>query len=255
MAKWIHNLSDEEKIYQGRPVAAGAFFEIAENLKYEYMQDETLLADLLTATVKMSANGTSDLSGSGSKHIDFLKGIDPSPRDADGAIILRQKAAQSGWKAQFHAIRLSTATTSGVHNKDRNGNDLGFCTYTMYDSQDQVTVVPAECVKTVVTWEPTHDMEIVGGRCFQKQAPNTDVWMYVTAAAHIPVQYGGSIEFLQGGMNLKDVADGGEVDFDGRAAKFVAYDAVYHSGRFEILLKHDAGVQHSFSLVFELFKP
>ncbi len=176
-------------------------------------------------------------------------------KDGDGALILRPKAAQAGWKAQFHAIRISTATQNGVYNKDKNGNDLGFCMYTMYDAQNQVTTNAADCVKTIVTWEPTHHMEIVGGRLFQRQAPSTDMWMYVTAAAHIPAQYGGSVEFLQGGMNLKDVADGGEVDFDGRAAKYIAYDSVNHSGRFEILIKHDAGVQHSFSLVFELFRP
>lgn len=177
------------------------------------------------------------------------------PVDAEGAVTSRSKAAKAGWKAQFQTVRISTSTTNGYYNKNKNGGDLGFCTYTMYDAQNQITTDEASCVKTILTWEPTFNMELVGGRLFQKHSPTSDIWLYVTAAAHIPANYGGSIEFLQGGMNLQDIPESGEVDFDGRVAKYIPYDTVYHSGRFEILLKHDAGVKHSFSLVFELFKP
>jgi hypothetical protein len=253
MAKWIHNISQDQKEYQGRFVEAGQFFTIPDNLEFEYRSDVALLTDLLNGIVKMSSDGVNDIPGTGVNHLDFLKGV--QQQDSNGRILVRPIAAASGWKAQFQALRISTSTTDGVHNKDKAGNDLGFCTYTMYDASNQVTTDTTQCVKTVITWEPTHDMEIIGGRMFQRTAPTTNMWLYVTAAAHIPVQYGGSVAFAEGGINLYDVGDGGEADFDGRASKYVAYDTTYHSGRFEILLKHDAGVQHIFSILFELFKP
>lgn len=175
--------------------------------------------------------------------------------DEEGATISRTKAAKKGWKAQFHSIRISTATEGGAHSKRRDGTDTGFCTYIMKDAQGEVTTDPQQCVETIVTWEPQHDMEIVGGQALQKEPPNSNIWMWVTAAAHIPEIYGGSIAFTEGGINLQDIGVGGVVDFDGRASKYIKYDPIYHSGAFEICLKHDAGVQHSFTLIFELFRP
>ncbi len=232
-------------------IEAGIIFRVIED-------DATYL---LLAKDKIEFKCKIDKSSDNSEKLEFESSFKSKavsmlePVDAEGASVSRGKAAKAGWKAQFHSIRISTATVGGVYNKNKSGQDIGFCTYTMYDVNGQVTADVVQCVKTVVTWEPTHNMEIVGGRLLQRSAPTTDVWMYVTAAAHIPAQYGGSVTFTDGGINLYDVGDGGETDFDGRAAKFVAYDPINHSGRFEILLKHDAGVQHSFSLIFELFKP
>lgn len=178
----------------------------------------------------------------------------PDGRDSEGALVSRQKAAKKGWKAQFHCINIKTSTENGCYNKDRQGNDLGLCTYTMYDSEGSVTEVENECVETVVTWEPNFDIEIVGGRLLQFARPVSDTYLWVTAAPDIPSELGGNVAFTQGGINLANAGDGGEVGFDGRASKYIKYDPVYHSGKFEICVKHDAGEKHSFSLVFELFK-
>jgi hypothetical protein len=249
----VKNTKSEADTWCGMNIEPSVYYEIEALELFRWQNDSKVLLDVATGNLLVN-NGTADLLDI-SAAINYLKNIDSSPKDSDGATILRQKAAKAGWKAQFHAIRIKTATTNGVHNKDKNGNDLGFCTYTMFNSENQVTTDPTQCTKTVVTWEPTHDMEIVGGRLLQKQAATDDVWIYVTAAAHIPTNMGGSIAFLEGGVNLQDVADGGEVDFDGRAAKYIAYDATYHSGKFEILFKHPVNFQHTSTLVFELFKP
>jgi hypothetical protein len=152
-------------------------------------------------------------------------------------------------------MRITTATTGGVYSKKRNGDNTGFTTYTMKDVNGDVTVVPAECVETVVTWEPTYDTERVAGQLFQREPPAQDVWLWVVGAPDIPAQYGGSVAFTEGGINLYDVGVGGSADFDGRAAKFIAYDPTYHSGKFEMVAKHAAGFVHSFTILFEMFKP
>jgi hypothetical protein len=221
------------------------------------IQKYSVLESVLVAIANGDAsigNGTEFFS-SVSDQLNWLKNIDSSPRDADGAVINRVKAAKAGWKAQFHSMRITTATASGVVSKKRDGTDVGFCTYTMKDANGDTTAVVGDCVETIVTWEPSHDMELVGGQLLQKEPPTSDILMWVTAAAHIPAQYGGSIAFTEGGINLADIGIGGVVNFDGRVSKFIAYDATYHSGRFEIALKHSAGVQHSFTITFELFKP
>lgn len=174
--------------------------------------------------------------------------------DEEGASINRVKAARKGWKAQFHSLRISTSTENGVQSQKRDGTDTGFCSYTMKDSEGAVTSDPQQCVETVVTWEPQHDIEIVGGRALQKEPPNENVWLWVTTAVHIPEALGGNIAFTEGGINLQDIGIGGIADFDGRASKYIQYDPIYHSGTFEICLKHPPGFQHSFTVIFELFK-
>jgi hypothetical protein len=227
--------------------------EVESKYYYTLCNDLEFIRDIRNCNLIIS-DGILEYSGKEAEAV-INSLAEAATRDVNGATTQRIKAAISGWKAQFHVIRITTATTNGVVNKNKNGQDLGFCTYTMYNAEDEITDDPTACVKTVVLWEPKHDMEIVGGKLFQKLSPSEDVWLYVTVAAHIPAQYGGSIEFLTGGMNLFDVADGGEVNFDGRASKFITYDAINHSGRFEILVKHPASYQHSFSIVLELFRP
>lgn len=75
MAKYIRNISLETKVYQGREILAGDFFLITQNLESKYSQDLTLISDLANNIVKMSSNGTDNIPGSQSDHIDFLKGM------------------------------------------------------------------------------------------------------------------------------------------------------------------------------------
>jgi hypothetical protein len=177
------------------------------------------------------------------------------PKDSDGSPIHRLRAAKAGWKAQFHSMRIVTSKTDGVRSKHRDGTDIGFASYTMKDINGDTTTVEADCVETIINWEPTHDMEIVGGQLFQKASATAEVWLWVTAAPHIPEAYGGNIAFIEGGVCLEDIESGGVVDFDGRVAKYIAYDPINHSGRFEICLKHPAGHQHKCTIVFEFFRP
>ena len=235
-------------------IEANSSLEVSSSNWVKLYEDLTFLTDIRNSNLAVSDGVTTYKYPYSEEYVKFIL-KDFNNRDSDGRLLSRPVAGKAGWKAQFHSIRISTSTENGVHNKNKAGEDLGFTTYTMKDANGDVTTNPAEAVQTVVTWEPTHDMEIIGGMLFQKTSPDQDVWMYVTAAAHIPTQYGGSIAFAEGGINLYDAPSGGHVDFDGRAAKYTTYDTVNHSGRFEILLKHPAGYVHKFSMIFELFKP
>lgn len=75
MSKWIHNISEETKTYQGRPIEAGTFFQIPPNLEIEYADDDTLVDDLTVVNplVVMSKDGSTNLSGGGAKQVRFLQ--------------------------------------------------------------------------------------------------------------------------------------------------------------------------------------
>lgn len=78
MAKYIYNPTEESIYYQGREVPSLGFFQIPENLINEYTSDSQLISDLASVIVKMSSDGVSTLTGSGSDHVDFLKNLIPA---------------------------------------------------------------------------------------------------------------------------------------------------------------------------------
>lgn len=74
MAKWIHNLSGSTKNYHNSDITDGSFYLIPVNLLSEYQSSDSLISDLALGYVKMSSDGDNDLTGTGSDHVDFLKG-------------------------------------------------------------------------------------------------------------------------------------------------------------------------------------
>jgi hypothetical protein len=178
------------------------------------------------------------------------------PKDVDNTNLSRTKITKTGWHFQLHGMEMTTGLLNGVYNKDKNGNDLGFAVIKFYDINDlELTTqvnIDASCVKTVITWEPTEDIEVIGGILEQAAAPNTNVRMWITAIPDVPLVYGGNVPFTNGGINLRYLPN--TLDLDGKTPKELKYDNVNHTNKFEITLKHDAGVQHTLLLLFKLFR-
>lgn len=248
----VRNNKQTSDIWVGQTLSTNQTYDLQPTEIHLWKNNDKVIADLSSGDLSIGDGVT--YQSAGANAVNFLLEVDVSPTDADARLMVRPVAAKAGWKAQFHAIRISTSTTNGVYNKDKTGADLGFCTYTMKDANGDTTSDTTQCVQTIVTWEPNYDIEIIGGNLFQASPASQNIYLYVTAAAHIPAQYGGSITFSEGGINLADIGSGQTVDFDGRVSKYIAYDATYHSGRFEILLKHPAAFVHNFTLVFHLFR-
>lgn len=253
MTKYIHNITDEEKTYQGRVISAGSFFQIPSTAILEFQADSQLLADLANLTIKMSADGITDFTGSGSQHIDFLKDV-LDQRDTDGAILSRAKITQSGWSYQLIAWEVETAKNNGITAKDHNNLDINYFTYKMYDSNGAVTTTDADCTKTVVDFEPPFDYEIVGGSVYQKEQPTTNIHYHCIAVPDVPEAYGGTKVFIRN-VDLSYVPAAKGLDSDGRAPKRLAYSDTYHTNKLRFVLNHGAGVQHKFMQVIELFRP
>ena len=112
----------------------------------------------------------------------------------------------------------------------------------------------ANCVRTDLLFEPTHDMEVIGGKLKQRSAPTKDVHIWIIAVPDVPKVAGGSVDFTQGGLNLYDLGDNATYDIDGKTAKMMGYHATYHTNKFQVILRHDEGYNCRVSMHFKLFK-
>jgi hypothetical protein len=177
--------------------------------------------------------------------------------DSDGAIMQKLKITTTGWHLQLHTVEFSTSKRSIDHSKDSNGNDLSFCTMKCYDSNNtEITTDEGltNCVKTVFSWEPTHDYDISGAYFYQLAKPTENVRMWTVGVPDVPAQYGGSKPFVQGGLNLKFLNSDNALQIDGKTPKWLQYSATNHTNKFSLTFKHEAGLVHLMMIVFEIFK-
>lgn len=182
-----------------------------------------------------------------------------APTDSDGAALARNKITKAGWHFQCHTLEFTTALLASTYNCDKTETDLGFSDIKFYNNSDTELVAGtqaeliANCVKTVITLEIDHDIEVIGGVVYQSTAPSSDVRLWVTAIPDLPAP-NGSIPFCQGGANLKYMGTGEVYKIDGKTPKLLPYDAVYHTNKFELTLRHPVGHQHSMMLMMKLFR-
>jgi hypothetical protein len=179
------------------------------------------------------------------------------PKDSDGSPLSRVKVTTSGWHYQLHGLEFTTSKIGSLYSKKIDGTDYGFATMKVYDesgteitTQDQANT---SAVKTVVDWEPNHDLEIIGGMVKQAVAPSEDIRLWVVGAPDIPYSMGGQRPFATN-INMKFMGTEEGVKVDGRAPKFLPANSVYHSNKIRLIFTHPAGLQHAFLMVFELFK-
>jgi len=172
-------------------------------------------------------------------------------RDSGGAELSRVKITKTGLGLQCHAIEFATSTVGSVVNIDKNGDDYGFATLKFYDDQDnELTTqidIDSDCVTTVLVWEPTYDIDIIGGEMRQKSVPASPVRcnFYSVYSGH---------EFCSGGMNMEYVGAGSAKRMDGRAPKTLPYVEGIGITKFHLVCRHPAGFQHSLMCVLEFFK-
>lgn len=241
----------------GTEIAAGAYHTIDPTKELKWSESGKVLTDVGSGDLIVN-DGTNDITDV-NKAINYLKGK-PGPTDTDGAPLARTKITQSGWHYQVHTVSWDSSKLDSVYNKDYLGNDLGFATIKYYDNTDTELVSPTQatldtdCVRTDLLFEPTHDMEVIGGKLKQRTAPAEDVRMWIIAVPDVPKVMGGSVDFTQGGLNLYDLGDNATYDIDGKTAKMMSYDALYHTNKFQVILRHGAGFQCRVSMHFKLFK-
>lgn len=259
MSVYIKNTTVSTKTYQGQDISAGTYYLIPETERVNWASDDTLLTDIGSGDAVVAATNDGNNDYGVNAGINYLKNK-PGPTDTDGAPLQRTKMTKTGWHYQCHAIEFISSKLASVHNADRTDTDLGFTSIKFYNSSDveltagTQTELDNNCVKTVITLEQEYDFEIIGGNIYQGSQPSVDVRLWVTAAPDLTVAQGGSVPFCQGGANLKHMGAGLVFDIDGKTPKMMAYNATYHTNKFEITLHHPTGHQHAMMMIMKLYR-
>jgi hypothetical protein len=256
MAKWIKNDSGSSKTYMGQVIADQTYYEIQSHEENSWAHDSALLIDIATsdAIVAKDDSGTTNFTDV-DLAISYLKDI-LLQEDADGAQIVRTKAAKKGWTYAAIPIEFTTSKFDSCISELVDGTTRSGFTFKIYDDQDaEITssANEANAVRAVIEWEPTYDYEVIGGQLQQHTEPTTNMRVWIIGVPDIPVGSGGSKEMV-GGINLKYIDPSDKVQTDGRASKYMSYDAVNHTNKLQLTIKHDVGIIHDLMMILEIYR-
>jgi hypothetical protein len=261
--KKFKNNKTEVDTWVGMMIEPSAYYEIEDRELFRWQNNSKVLSDIASGNGIIN-NGSEDIVDI-AKAINFLKDSDSSPRDSDGSPLQRAKVTNTGWHLQLHGIEFETSKLSSERSKKPDNTDFGFLSMKFYKLVEGVETIisgadlnqeflDSNCVKTIVEWEPTHDIEVVGGFLKQIVIPSEDIRTWVVAAPDVPAVYGGSKPFCVN-INLRYLGLEDGLRVDGRASKSMTYSAIYHTTKLQLIFRHPAGFKHSLHMIFEIFKP
>lgn len=252
MTRYVHNKTNAAKTYTGQEIPANSYYEIPSNLLFDFSTDDDLLTDITSGDAAISKDGVTDISGV-SAQIDYLKNGVQEPRDLANRQVVRFAATIDGWHYQLLSTEITTAKKDGFYCKDEDGNDVGFITHKIYDSNGtEITDAQNEgnAVETRVWVRPTHHYEVIGAIFGQNSVPTNDIRLWVTG---LPGIY--NVKFARGGINLKHAGSNMYQLADGRASKYLAYNAqAADANSFKFTIKHPQGTQHTFQVSLEIYR-
>lgn len=183
------------------------------------------------------------------------------PIDADGAAIVRNKAATKGWTYTVIPIELETSRRSNyLYSKLVDGTDRSGITLKTYNAQDEEVTTDGlaninwtTICKTVIDFEPTYDYEVIGGYIRTINDISADIRLWIVAVPDISAENGGSKEMV-GGLNLNFMKPENVFNVDGRASKYLTYSATYHTNKLRFILKYPAGTNERITINIEHYR-
>lgn len=182
--------------------------------------------------------------------------------DLNGRNIVRHAATIKGWHYQAHSLQFEINKLNSIYNKDAELNDLGFAEIKIYKSNgDECTTqldADSNGVKSVITWKPDFDFEIISGNIRQAVKETIDSYIHVRLKSYtgLPAPHDWfTVPFTQGGINMKYIGADELLKTDGRASKLVK---ATNGDYFEIIANYAPGLlsgnNHEMSVIFEIYK-
>lgn len=217
--------------------------------------------NILSGNIKVELNGE-DIENVNNA-INFLKDIEDLDVEPDGRQVVRTAATRKGWHYQAHAFEIEINKLGSVVNVDEDGNDLGFCELKVYDEDGDECTTQASAdtdgVKTVVTWKPDFDFEIVSGSFRQDTKETQECRLFIAAKIATGLAAPNDwlkIYFGQGGVNLNFIGADEALKTDGRAPKLMNGASGDH---FEFIFTYEANQandaeRHKLSIILEIYK-
>lgn len=186
-------------------------------------------------------------------------------KDPSGRNLTRVAAAEVGASYIAHPLEITTSKLAGCFSSDYTGTSRTNFSIRFYNSSNIELVagtqaeLDANCVKTVVTFKPSHDYEIVGGNIHQHTTPITDSRVWVIGGMFDPndVPVAGYVKEFVGGLNLKYMGDQESIETDGRASKYMKHTttgAPYPTNVLQFIVRHNVGLQRDVMFVIEYFR-
>lgn len=277
---WVKNTSGSDAIWRGQLIADGAYYQIQDSERSEWQSDDSVISSIAAGDLVVAADnsGTNDIAGV-SAQVSYLKSIDMTPRDTDGAALMRSKTTKTGWHYEPRSLDFFTSTAGSLYNRKddgagmEDGTDYGDGTIKFYDgsgnelsfqqtghesetSEQFQTRLDTDCIKTIVDWYATYDFDIIGGtlEIVQPPAYPSRAYIWTVVAPDIPAFLGGSVPYFAGGLPLHFYVNTNRLTFDGRGVKTFTYDPVYASNKIRFTIKHEAGAQIGVNIVLDHFK-
>lgn len=187
-------------------------------------------------------------------------------RDQSGRQISKMAIATKGATYSSFGIEFTTSTLSSQVCKkiSFDGSNIPFLdddlshivSFKLYDaSKNEITLQANEgnAVLTAIEFELQNEsIELIAGRLLQSTKPTTNMRLFVTAVPDVPYAYGGQKQMVRG-INLK-LLDQNALDSNGRASKYLTFDATNHTSKLGIYLAHDAGVKHELNVIMDMYR-
>lgn len=254
---YIHNKSGSTKNYLGVDILDSTYFEIPATQEVKYSTIDELIQDISSGDVAISKDGIVDID-SISDQLNHLKNIKKEVEiDSEGRQTVRRATAKKGWHYSAITAEVKTSSTD-TYNKDYDGNDLGYVTVTLYDSNNNLITDPANygnAVKTSVNIKPDYDFEVIEGDIYHHTRPTENVRLWTLAG--IPELEAAGTKVFVNGLNLRFMSPDDHIESDGRSSKFmskVVPGLPYQGNQFEFILKHPAGYEHELMIILETYK-
>lgn len=250
----IKNISGEEKTFVNKILAIDEEYEIPDARRELWSSDENVIL-AITQNELQVANAEEYLIDF-STQIDCLKSLVITPSDTDDVPLVRIKQATLGWVYTVQGLEFETSVLSSDYNKKYDGSNYDDTNIYLYNSADELiteqSVADTDCVKTVFEYEPKFDIELIGGAVSTTSIPTNDLRVWFIAVPDIPAAFGGT-KIMIDGINLKYNSNK-EMNFDGRVAKTLTYDATNHTNKFHIISKHEAGYKLKVFIMLEYYR-
>lgn len=251
--KRLKNNSGSTKFILSRDVDDQAYYNIPVNLWLQVNNDTDITDDIVAGDLIVN-NGTDDLNVTDGLNWLSKFGTKNIEVDDQGRQIVRRATSIKGWHYSAIMAEIKTSTTA-TYNKDYLGNDLNEVSIVMYDVNDAVTTVGADCVKTVVTIAPDYDYEIIEGDVYHTVRPTENVRLWTLAG--IPQLGPNYVKTFVNGLNLRFMSPDDHIESDGRSSKFMLKTipgVPYNGNQFQFIFKHSAGFEHEVMVLLELYR-
>jgi len=264
--KQLKNNSGSSKFILSRYVDDQDYYNIPAHKWLQVNSDEDIEADIVSGDLIVN-NGVSDLSVS--EGLDWLSKFETSnvEIDTEGRQISRVAAGRKGWTYIAHPIETTTSTVNGCYSSDYTGTARTDFEMKLYDvNGTEITTqgtADTDCVKTVITFKPLYNYEIISGNIFQKDTTTSDIRLWVIGglfleSTNTPL----SVKEFISGINFKYVGNDDHIETDGRASKMMTKDLAsigyayptYQGNCFQFIITHPAGIKHDLMTVLEYFR-